>query len=93
MSITDGWECPTPGTACNLICGNGVENIHADVPGQRLIHTEECDDDNDTTGDGCDDECAVEDGWECFWPTDSPDPFVDSRDTGTNLTKSFWYKT
>ena len=44
----------TPDYLDPLICGDGI-----------LEFPEECDDDNTTNGDGCDDTCRVEDGWEC----------------------------
>ena len=36
------------------VCGNGV-----------LDSGEACEDGNTTNGDGCDDTCAIESGWDC----------------------------
>ena len=48
--IEENYECPTPNSRCNLICGNGDINSG-----------EECDDDNQIRGDGCS-LCRVDDG-------------------------------
>jgi cysteine-rich repeat protein len=91
MHITVGWECPTVGTACNIICSNGKQDIHqAGVEGSQLSYTEYCDDGNTSAGDGCSSTCGIESGWECFWPGDADDPFVDQRVSGIDLTRSFW---
>ena len=40
-------------TVCSEVCGDGIR------------FTEECDDGNSINGDGCDQDCYVEDGWYC----------------------------
>ncbi|CAI2359943.1 unnamed protein product [Moneuplotes crassus] len=61
-SIEDDYQC-TGGSlsqpdTCTLICGNGK------LP-SSLDQTEHCDDGNTQSGDGCDENCKVESGWEC----------------------------
>src|SRR5690606_32596135 len=46
-------QCLTPGDACER-CGNG-----------NVVGTEQCDDGNNASGDGCRADCRVEKGWEC----------------------------
>ncbi len=50
-TIETGWECPTWGSACRKICGNGLENA-----------PEACDDGNQTPSDGCT-SCTVDPGY------------------------------
>ena len=60
-----GWECSGSYgllSTCNLICSNGILNDPSDP---RQYNTEECDDQNLSTGDGCDENCLIETGWEC----------------------------
>ena len=46
----DGWVCPTPGQPCvRTVCGNGVRE-----------GSEQCDDGNNNTGDGCSPFCRNE---------------------------------
>ena len=57
MSSDPNWLCesqssPPTITICVPACGDGV-----------LIGTENCDDRNRVSGDGCDELCVVEDGW------------------------------
>lgn len=57
--LEQGYTCPTPGTACRPLCGDGI-----------VVGREECDDGlgaGGTTlaGDGCDETCMLEDGWVC----------------------------
>jgi len=47
-------DCTFDTSACDSVCGNGV-----------LETGEQCDDDETTPGDGCDGDCAVEEGYEC----------------------------
>src|SRR5262249_1540104 len=54
-----GWVCENPPdgpSTCerSMVCGDG---IHWDG---------ECDDHNTQSIDGCDSECRVEDGWDCY---------------------------
>eukprot|EP00831_Metopus_contortus_P013471 TRINITY_DN15467_c0_g1_i8.p2 TRINITY_DN15467_c0_g1~~TRINITY_DN15467_c0_g1_i8.p2 ORF type:complete len:233 (-),score=31.97 TRINITY_DN15467_c0_g1_i8:110-808(-) len=56
MKIEDGYECPTPGILCNLICKNG-----------RLDAGEECDD-NITGSAGCNSSCILQRGYFCPMP-------------------------
>lgn len=59
-AIEDGYACPAPGVACRPVCGDGL-----------VLGREQCDDGADATegvpvaGDGCDANCALEDGWVC----------------------------
>ena len=41
-------------SSAHAVCGNGV-----------LDAGEACEDGNTTNGDGCDDTCAIESGWDC----------------------------
>ena len=41
-------------STAHAVCGNGV-----------LDSGEACEDGNTTNGDGCDDTCAIESGWDC----------------------------
>ncbi len=63
--IEDGWECDggSP-TQCFQIpaCGDGDLLV---VENGDLLVDEECDDKNTNNGDGCSDNCEIEDGWEC----------------------------
>jgi cysteine-rich repeat protein len=58
----NGEECDPPGETCNFacrllpVCGDGVLNP-ADGP---LTPAEQCDDGNNTNGDGCSDSCQIE---------------------------------
>jgi len=54
LTIETGYECPTPGVFCNTICGNGVQN-----------GTEQCDDHNNASSDGCSSTCQIEFGYKC----------------------------
>ncbi|CAI2363645.1 unnamed protein product [Moneuplotes crassus] len=61
-NIEDDYEC-TGGSmsqpdTCNFICGNGKLL-------SSLDKSEHCDDDNTENGDGCNENCKVESGWEC----------------------------
>ena len=47
-------DCDEEADACVDSCGDG--NVHQD---------EECDDGNQISGDGCSEECTVEEGWLC----------------------------
>lgn len=51
--IEDGWVCAGATSDCKHTCGNGA-----------LEGTEECDDANSVTGDGCV-SCLIEDGYTC----------------------------
>lgn len=46
-------DCSSDGGACTSECGDG------------LVLGEACDDGNRTNGDGCDENCQVEDGYDC----------------------------
>src|SRR5690606_17316565 len=60
--VEDGWVCVKPGEACVLtpVCGNGIRE-----------RGEQCEDGQDPpeSGDGCDEDCQLEDAsgtvWEC----------------------------
>lgn len=57
-AIESGYECPTPGSLCNTICGDGI-----------VAGTEACDDSNTIWGDGCSAGCtAIEAGYTCPTP-------------------------
>jgi fibro-slime domain-containing protein len=49
--------CPATGGPCTSTCGDGL-----------VFDTEECDDGNATTGDGCSATCKIEDGFVCAQP-------------------------
>lgn len=59
-AIEAGWICNSdaPPSACATVCGDGI-----------AAGDEECDDGDGESalvnGDGCDTECAVEEGWQC----------------------------
>ena len=61
--IEDGWNCETPGAACEktniaeAVCGDGI-----------VADYEECDDGNAEADDGCSSNCALETGWQCETP-------------------------
>ena len=62
--IEPGYVCPTFGASCyhkpeNSICGDGIMDPE----------TEECDDDNEYSDDGCF-ECVIEDGYRCTTDSD-----------------------
>ena len=48
-----GYECSVMRKECYVICGD------------EIIIGEECEDGNTETGDGCSDECEVEEGFYC----------------------------
>jgi cysteine-rich repeat protein len=52
--IEAGWYCPTAGSSCSAVCGDGV-----------VFGAETCDDGNDNAGDGCSDSCQIESGYYC----------------------------
>jgi cysteine-rich repeat protein len=54
MKIEDGWTCSENPSECFPKAGDGV------VQG-----TEECDDKNSQSGDGCSNENKIENGWAC----------------------------
>lgn len=54
MTIETGYECPTPGVLCNMLCGNGRQD-----PG------EQCDDHNNASSDGCSSTCQIEVPYKC----------------------------
>lgn len=54
MTIEPGYECPTPGILCDKICGNGKKD-----------GTEQCDDGNSVSGDGCSSSCIIEYKYKC----------------------------
>lgn len=58
MSESFGYDCvggsDTSPSVCTPICGDGYR-----------IGTEECDDNNLSTGDGCSDTCTIEIGYAC----------------------------
>ena len=59
-AVEDGWECTLGDSTTQSIC--------TDLWGDGIVVTSSigfCDDNNITPGDGCDSNCAVEDGWEC----------------------------
>jgi cysteine-rich repeat protein len=78
--IESGWLCPTPGTACHQPgCGNGFIDFTAGgAPGSSgasstggagpLGTTEQCDDLNTVSGDGCSAQCTIEPGFACEVP-------------------------
>ena len=50
-----GYSCPSAGaTACGSACGDGT-----------VTGTEQCDDGNTNSGDGCSSNCQKESGWNC----------------------------
>ncbi|CEM02297.1 unnamed protein product [Vitrella brassicaformis CCMP3155] len=65
-----GWQCLTPGEPCYSICGDGllVRNEPILIDGRVVVPTEECDDGNLFSGDGCSDRCLLEVGWTCPAP-------------------------
>jgi cysteine-rich repeat protein len=73
-----GWYCPTPGQACLEVCGDcmivGEEECEDDKecvggmnPGAFCMNDTHCYGGTcePVNGDGCDDECQIEDGWAC----------------------------
>ena len=60
-------ECSIDFSGCDIGPGDCGDNRWE--PGE-----EGCDDGNESEGDGCDDECEVEEGWDCF-----PTPFGDTQ--------------
>jgi cysteine-rich repeat protein len=56
-----GFICPNNGGPCRPVCGDGFADRDPNT-GQRL---ETCDDANTTNGDGCDNTCQIEAGFEC----------------------------
>jgi cysteine-rich repeat protein len=63
--VEPGFICPQGGGRCRLpVCGDGI--VERDpFTGQTI---ENCDDGNSTSGDGCDELCDAEAGFECFQP-------------------------
>jgi fibro-slime domain-containing protein len=59
MTVETGFDCPIPGTACQLLsfCGDSV-----------LDSLEACDDGNQVSGDGCRSDCKVEANFACPTP-------------------------
>jgi cysteine-rich repeat protein len=58
-----GEECEPPGVgSCDANCMNTSVGVCGDG---ALDAGENCDDDNTTSGDGCDDNCQTECGWTC----------------------------
>jgi cysteine-rich repeat protein len=74
--IEYGWNCGTPSGDGASVCTRSV------VCGDLTISgAEECDDGDTESGDGCDESCQVEEGWECSdtatqdpWPLSGPNP-------------------
>ncbi len=67
LSIDASYACPTPGELCILLyeCGD-----------KRVNGSEECDDGNHGSGDGCSSRCKVETGYTCPRPGDPCTPRV-----------------
>ena len=71
-SVEDGWACGGSGggsppdaitvSACMGICGDG-----------KLVASEQCDDGNLLSGDGCSSSCLVEPGYECRYDSGGPE--------------------
>lgn len=53
-STEHGYTCPTAGSACETVCGDGI-----------YISGELCEDGDTADGDGCSSTCTVESGWKC----------------------------
>lgn len=72
-TVENGWVCAPSGlTAWNCYharCGDGrVNNLpYVNATGRALQET--CDDGNDQPGDGCSDQCTIENGWVCTRPS------------------------
>lgn len=52
-TVETGFTCPTAGSACDPICGDGI-----------YVIGEGCDDGNPSSSDGCY-KCSEESGWDC----------------------------
>jgi large repetitive protein len=63
--VIPGWTCAGEPSACLPICGDGVW-LGASVLDMPPELAEDCDDGNSFELDGCDSQCRVEDGCECF---------------------------
>jgi cysteine-rich repeat protein len=70
-----GWICPTPGAPCRVpTCGDGFVDSWYDAT--NTFQSEECDDGNALSDDGCSAACTVESGWVCDNPGASCRPVV-----------------
>ena len=85
-----------PNQTCETECGNGQQEIQENcnpdgadgIPGNEDdedCYVEQCDDLNTVSGDGCSDQCQIEEGWDCDgnFPTtcirDSDDDGIDDN--------------
>ena len=60
--VEPGWQCPTAGSKCIAKrCGDGI-----------LAGNEQCDDGNNTSGDGCSATCQIEPGYACVAQATAP---------------------
>jgi cysteine-rich repeat protein len=58
--VEDGWEC-------KWNSDEGKSECFTDCGDSKLRGFEQCDDGNESNGDGCSDICEIEDGWKCKW--------------------------
>ena len=68
MVVEAPYECPLVGK-CILNCGNGIfEGVDTTIGYTAAVatSTEECDDGNFVSGDGCSSVCMIETGWTCI---------------------------
>lgn len=76
--VESGYRCSYPGAPCTEYqCGDGVQDrIYSSANGTGgagggsavLVYSEDCDDGNSNSGDGCSADCAVESGYICDSP-------------------------
>lgn len=64
-NILPGWECfDMLPSQCGPICGDGMW-FDTSIPGVTIGFAEGCDDGNLVPGDGCDENCRIEDTCDC----------------------------
>jgi large repetitive protein len=60
-----GYDCMNVGAPCILaVCGDGSQDYYWDAAAQSYTQ-EACDDGNQASGDGCNEDCRYEAGWYC----------------------------
>ena len=71
-TVENGYRCPVAGGACSTIttCGNGNLDTNS-----AYNSSEECDDSNTQSGDGCSKACRIETGYHCTTMTDDGKTF------------------
>ncbi len=84
-ALEEGWGCALDLFPADGICDTGgrfsvVPIICGD---SRIIGPEECDDGNNDAGDGCDENCELETGWECRKDDNPADGICDRGGAGS----------